>query len=403
MKTLVINTGSSSIKYQLLSMPEGTVLCNGLLERIGEEKGRIIHKTDEGENEMEYIFDEYIPDHEFGMKEVASLLSDDKIGVIKDVKEVELVGHRIVHGGDRFHSITRIDDKVKEAILELSNLAPLHNPANLVGINTAEKVFPHAIQVGVFDTAFHQSIPEIAYRYALPENFYKENAIRAYGFHGTSHRYVSRIAAGFLNKNPEDTSLITLHLGNGASVCAVKNGKSIDTSLGMTTITGLVMGTRIGDIDPGVLIYMQEILGLKYEDVKRILTKESGLLGLCGDNDLRNIVARYEKDDEQAILALSIYAYRIKKYIGSYLAAIGKVDAIVFTAGVGENSALIRDLATRNLEHLGIAVDPAKNGRKSRERRDISTANSPIKTLVIPTNEEFEIARQAYALVNEID
>jgi acetate kinase len=402
MKTLVINTGSSSIKYQLLSMPEGSVLCSGLLERIGEKKGRIIHKTVEGENEKEYIFDEFIPDHEFGMKEVASLLSDDKIGVIKDVQEVELVGHRIVHGGDRFHTITLINDKVKEAILELSNLAPLHNPANLVGINTAEKVFPHATQVGVFDTAFHQSIPETAFRYALPEKFYKENAIRAYGFHGTSHRYVSRIAAEFLNKKPEDTSLITLHLGNGASVCAVKNGKSIDTSLGMTTITGLVMGTRIGDIDPGVLIYMQEILGLKYEDVKRILTKESGLLGLCGDNDLRNIVARYEGGDEQAILALSIYAYRIKKYIGAYIAAIGKVDAIVFTAGVGENSSLIRDLATRGLEHMGIAVDPLINERKSKERRDISTMDSTIKTLVIPTNEEYEIARQAYALVNEI-
>ena len=402
MKTLVINTGSSSIKYQLLSMPEGAILCSGLLERIGEEKGRIIHKTAEGDNEKEYIFDESIPDHEFGMKEVASLLSDDKIGVIKEVGEVELVGHRIVHGGDRFHSITLINDEVKEAIKELSNLAPLHNPANLVGINTAEKVFPHAIQVGVFDTAFHQSIPETAYRYALPEKFYKENGIRAYGFHGTSHRYVSRMASEFLNKNLEDTSLITLHLGNGASACAVKNGKSIDTSLGMTTITGLVMGTRIGDIDPGVLIYMQEILGLKYEDVKRILTKESGLLGLCGDNDLRNIVARYELGDEQAILALSIYAYRIKKYIGAYIAAIGKVDAIVFTAGVGENSALIRDLATRNLEHLGILIDPLKNERKSKERRDISSLDSSIKTLVIPTNEEYEIARQAYALVNEI-
>jgi acetate kinase len=401
MKTLVINTGSSSIKYQLLDMPDGRILCSGLLERIGEAKGRIIHKTGEEKNEKKYTFDEIIPDHQTGMNRLAKLISDPEIGVLSNVNEVKLVGHRIVHGGDRFHSITRIDDKVKDAIVELSNLAPLHNPANLIGINTAEHVFPDAEQVGVFDTAFHQSIPETAFRYALPERFYKVNGIRAYGFHGTSHRYVSRIAAQFLNKKPEETSLITLHLGNGASVCAVKNGKSIDTSLGMSTITGLIMGTRVGDIDPGVIIYMQEMLGLGYKEVKKILTSESGLLGLSGDNDLRSLSKRYEEGDPQAILALSIYSYRIKKYIGAYLAAIGKIDALVFTAGVGENSALIRALSTQDLEHIGIALDPSKNEEKSSVQRDISSKGASIKTLVIPTNEEYEIARQAYALVNE--
>lgn len=382
-------------------MPEGSVVCSGLVERIGEEMGRVLHKYGLEEDKKEIIIDQKISTHQEGLNLVADLLSHSEHGVISDVNEVTLVGHRIVHGGDRFHCVTRITDSVKDAIDELSNLAPLHNPANLTGINTAEKVFPKAIQVGVFDTAFHQSIPEVAFRYALPEKLYKENGIRLYGFHGTSHRYVSRRAAEFLGKKPEETSLITLHLGNGASMAAIKNGKSIDTSLGMSTISGLVMGTRVGDIDPGVLIYMQEVLGYDWRDVKRILNKESGLLGLSGDNDLRNISDRYLQGDEQAKLALSIYVYRIKKYIGAYIAAIGKIDAIVFTAGVGENSNLIRKLVANNLAHLGISIDLDKNKTRSNTERDLSDTNASIKTLVIPTNEEFEIARQAYALISE--
>ena len=382
-------------------MPEGSVVCSGLVERIGEEMGRVLHKYGLGEDKKEVIIDQKISTHQEGLNLVAELLSHSEHGVISNVNEVTLVGHRIVHGGDRFHCVTRITDSVKDAIDELSNLAPLHNPANLTGINTAEKVFPKAIQVGVFDTAFHQSIPEVAFRYALPENFYKEDGIRLYGFHGTSHRYVSRRAAEFLGKKPEETSLITLHLGNGASMAAIKNGKSIDTSLGMSTISGLVMGTRVGDVDPGVLIYMQEVLGYDWRDVKRILNKESGLLGLSGDNDLRNISDRYLQGDEQAKLALSIYVYRIKKYIGAYIAAIGKIDAIVFTAGVGENSSLIRELVAKNLDHLGISIDLEKNKNRSNAERDLSDTNASIKTLVIPTNEEFEIARQAYALISK--
>jgi acetate kinase len=397
MKTLVINTGSSSIKYQLINMPSGDVLCSGLVERVGEKKGRIIHKF----GEKEIVFNEAILDHQFGMNRVAELISDKDFGVISDVDEVGLVGHRIVNGGDRYTSITKIDEAVKDAISELAVLAPLHNPANLIGINTAEGVFPNAIQVGVFDTAFHQTIPEKAFRYAIPNNFYFEDGIRAYGFHGTSHRYVSRLAANFLDKKVNETSIISIHLGNGASITAIKNGESIDTSLGMSTITGLIMGTRVGDIDPGVIIYMQEVLGISIKKLKNILYKESGLMGLAGDNDVRSITERYLKGEEEAKVALSIYGYRIKKYIGAYLAVIGRIDAVVFTAGVGENSSLIRSLATQGLEHLGITLDESKNLEKSSEIRDISTANSPIKVLVIPTNEEYEIARQAYSLVNE--
>jgi acetate kinase len=401
MKTLVINTGSSSIKYQLIDMPEGTVLCSGLVERIGEDKGRIIHKITSKKEEM--IFKESIPDHVYGMNKVSDLLSNKDFGVINDVNDVPLVGHRIVHGGDRFSSITKITNEVKVAIRELSILAPLHNPANLIGIETAEHVFPNAVQVGVFDTAFHQSIPEKAFRYALPERFYQENGIRAYGFHGTSHRYVSKLAAEYLGKKIENASLITIHLGNGASITAIKDGKSIDTSLGMSTISGLVMGTRIGDIDPGVLIYMQEELGLSFKELKTILNKESGLLGLTGENDVRTVSERYLNGDAEAKIALSIYAYRIKKYIGAYLAAIGKTDAIVFTAGVGENSSLIRALSTESLDHLGIILDPQKNTLRSAETRSIASDNSSVNILVIPTNEELEIARQAFTLLNEKD
>jgi acetate kinase len=401
MKTLVINTGSSSIKYQLISMPDGDVLCSGLIERIGEDIGRIIHKISSKKEEL--LFEEKIPDHTYGMNRLSFLISNEEFGVLRDVNEVKLVGHRIVHGGDRFSSITKINDEVKDAIKELAILAPLHNPANLIGIETAEKVFPNAVQVGVFDTAFHQSIPEEAFRYALPEKFYKEDGIRAYGFHGTSHRFVSKKAAEFLGKKPEETSLISIHLGNGASITAVKNGKSIDTSLGMSTIGGLVMGTRIGDIDPGVLIYMQEVLGLTFDELKTILNKESGLLGLTGSNDVRTVSKLYEQGDPKAKIALSIYAYRIKKYIGAYLAVIGKIDAIVFTAGVGENSSLIRSLSTKGLDHMGISMNAAKNELKSSKDRCISVDDSPIKILVIPTNEELEIARQAYTLLNEKD
>lgn len=403
MDTLVINTGSSSIKYQFINMPAGKVLCTGLVERIGEESGKITHRKHNNGESTEVVFEEQIPDHEFGMKRVAGLLTDTVLGVIRNTSDVKLVGHRVVLGGEKFSTTSIITADVKKAIDELSIIAPLHNPPNLTGIQVAEQIFPEAVQVGVFDTSFHHTIPNYAYRYAIPEYFYTKLGIRAYGFHGTSHQYVANRAAKMLNKPIEEINLITIHLGNGASIAAIKNGKSIDTSLGMTPISGLVMGTRVGDIDPGVLVYMGESLGLNIKEIKRILNKESGLKGLTGKNDMRIIEEEYENDDPQAVLALNISAYRIKKYIGAYIAVTGNIDAIVFTAGIGENSNIIRKLATDGLSHLGIEIDENLNHSKSKIERDISSPTAKIRTLVIPTNEEFEIARQAYVVYHEME
>jgi acetate kinase len=399
MKVLVINTGSSSIKYQLFNMPEGTVLCTGLLERIGENEGVLTHKKYPGsESELKLYETSAFRDHNVGMKRIASLLVDKEYGVIKDASEVDIVGHRVVHGGEDFSSTTEITDAVKDKIKELSPLAPLHNPANLIGIEVAEQIFMSAKQIGVFDTAFHQSLPNYAYRYAIPNDLYKDHGVRVYGFHGTSHRYITKRMARILNKPLNEVNIITIHLGNGASMAAVKNGKSIDTTLGLTPLPGLVMGTRSGDIDPGVIFYLSETLDYELKDIKSLLNKESGLKGLAGDNDMRGVSERAENGDKEAMLALSIYTYRIKKYIGAYLAAIGKVDAIVFTAGVGENSSLIRRLAVQDLKHLGIDIDHDCNSEKGKGERKISKSNSPVDIWVIPTNEEFEIARQAFEL-----
>ena len=396
MNTLVINTGSSSIKYQFINMPSGEVLCAGLVERIGEEKGKITHKKYTEGDATDIVINEQILDHKYGMKRVASLLTDSDYGVITDTSAVKLVGHRVVLGGEKFKTTSVITSEVKKTIDTLSVIAPLHNPPNLIGIQGAEQIFPNALQVAVFDTSFHHTLPDYAFRYAIPEYFYKDHGIRVYGFHGTSHQYVTGRAAKMLNKPLDQVNLITIHLGNGASITAVKNGKSIDTSLGMTPVTGLVMGTRVGDIDPGVLIYMEESLGIDIQEIKRIINKESGLKGLTGENDLRLIQEEFLKGDQKAALALKLYAYRIKKYIGSYLAVIGKVDAIVFTAGVGENSDLVRKMATEGLSHLGIELNEELNSSKNKEEREISSDSAKVKTFVIPTNEEFEIAKQAY-------
>ncbi len=402
MNTLVINTGSSSIKYQFINMPSGEVLSSGLVERIGEETGTITHRKFINGVKSEVVFNEEIPTHEIGMKRVASLLTDAEFGVIENTSDVKLVGHRIVMGGEKYSKTSVITDEVKETIEKLSSIAPLHNPPNLIGIHVAEQIFKEATQIGVFDTSFHSTLPEYAYRYAIPNYLYEEHGIRVYGFHGTSHQYVTERAAKILNKKLNKVNLITIHLGNGASITAVKNGKSIDTSLGMTPTTGLVMGTRVGDIDPGVILYMEDSLGIEIDEVKRIINKESGLKGLTGNNDLRFIEAQFEKGDEKAALALKIYAYRIKKYIGSYLAIIGRVDAIVFTAGVGENSSTIRKMVTEDLSHLGIEIKEDLNLSKSKLERDISSGKAKIKTLVIPTNEELEIAKQAFLVYGEV-
>ena len=399
MKTLVINTGSSSIKYQLFDMPEGQVISSGLIEQIGEDHGHVKHKR--FIRGVEDVHEEHAPilHHQAGMNKLAALLTDKQHGVIQKTSEIELVGHRVVHGGEDFASTTIITKEVVKTIDRLANLAPLHNPPNLIGIRMAQKVFTEAKQIGVFDTAFHQTIPEYAFKYALPEKLYKENGVRVYGFHGTSHRFIAKQTAKVLEKPLEKTNLISVHLGNGASIAAIKNGQSIDTSLGLTPLPGLVMGTRSGDIDPAIIFYLHEQVGLPINEIKNILYKESGMKGLTGTNDLRIIEEKAEKGDQQARIALEIYTYRIKKYIGAYMAVLGRTDAIVFTAGVGENSPTIRKMSLGSLSQCGIVLDEDANLAATGTAL-ISAETSPIKIFVIPTNEELEIANQAYALVS---
>lgn len=392
MKIVIINSGSSSIKYQLIDMPSKEVICSGMIDRIGLETSNFTYKTNK--DSIEEILP--IANHKIGLEKIAQLLLDETIGVIKSTQEIEAVGHRVVHGGASFSDTVMIDDEVKEKIKQLFELAPLHNPANLEGIIVAEEVFPSAKQVAVFDTAFHQTMPEVAYRYAIPNYLLTENKIRAYGFHGTSHKYVSEKAIGFLEKS---SKIITIHLGNGCSITAVKDGKSIDHSMGFGPMNGLVMGTRSGDIDQSVIFYMINTLGYKLSEVNTVLQKQSGMLGLTGHSDLRDIQANAEKGDVNCQLALDMNVYRIKKYIGSYAAVLNGIDAIVFTAGIGENSVYIRKSVCADMQFLGLELDEAKNEIRSGEIREINTANSKAKILVVPTNEELEIAHQVYDLI----
>ncbi|NOQ92236.1 MAG: acetate/propionate family kinase [Flavobacteriaceae bacterium] len=394
MKILIINSGSSSIKYQLIQMPSQQVICSGMVERIGLDNAVIHFKSDQ--NDLEEILD--IPTHQIGLEKIASLLLDDKIGVIKNAGEINVVGHRVVHGGSDFAKTTLINKAVKDKIKELFALAPLHNPPNLVGIEVAEKIFPNAKQVAVFDTAFHQTIPEVAYKYAIPNQFLNENQIRLYGFHGTSHKFVSEKANEYLNKN--DSKIITIHLGNGCSISAIENGKSIDHSLGFGPMNGLIMGTRSGDVDQSVIFYLVKSLGYSIDEVNTILQKESGMLGLTGFSDLREIEDEAEKGNKTCALALQMNAYRIKKYIGSYTAAMNGLDAIIFTAGIGENSSTIRKMVCDDMEFLGINLDLEQNAIRSKEIREINTENSKTKILIVPTNEEIEIAKQSFKLLN---
>jgi acetate kinase len=398
MNILVVNAGSSSIKYQLIDMNTEQVLSSGIVERIGLEEGNIKHKyISEGK---EYKTNETfaIPDHSVGLKRVAELLVDKEVGVISEPSEIKAVGHRLVHGGEAFTKTVVISEEVKDKVKELFPLAPLHNPANLVGVEVAEKVFPNAIQVGVFDTAFHQTMPEVAYRYAIPKEMYTEMGIRKYGFHGTSHKYVAEKAMKYLKK-PE-AKIITIHLGNGASMAAITAGKCMDTSMGIGPLNGLIMGTRSGSIDPSIIFYLVEQKGYTVEEVNTILNKKSGMQGLTGDTDMRDVEARYLKGDKDAILAYEMYAYRIKQYIGSYAASINGLDAIVFTAGIGENDTIVRGLVCEKMDYLGIQLDAEKNAVRSKEIREINTETSETKVLVVPTNEELEIARQSSAWIH---
>lgn len=393
MQVLVLNSGSSSIKFQVFNMPEENILCSGHIERIGFEDAKFTFKT--SSHKLETVTS--ILNHNQGLILLSKQLLDKETGVINSPNDIEIVGHRVVHGGQYFKSTTEITPEVKAKIEELSTLAPLHNPPNLEGINVAETIFPQAKQIAVFDTAFHQSIPEVAYKYAIPNSLLKKDNIRLYGFHGTSHKYVSEKAIEYLN-NPK-SKIITIHLGNGCSMTAIKDGKSIDHSLGFAPMNGLIMGTRSGDIDPSIIFHLVNSLGYSLDDIYTMLQKESGMLGLTGYNDLRDIEAEAEKGNEKCQLALKMNAYRIKKYIGSYTAILNGLDAIVFTAGIGENSDTIRRLTCKDLDYLGISLNLDKNTVRSVNIREIQDDTSKVKILVIPTNEELEIAKQAMSLI----
>jgi acetate kinase len=397
MKVVIINSGSSSIKYQLIDMPENAVICSGMIDRIGLETSNLSYVTDS------IKVQETLPiaNHKIGLEKIAQLLMDDKVGVIKSTSEIQAVGHRVVHGGSSFTKTVVITEEVKEKIRQLFDLAPLHNPANLEGINVAEEIFNTAQQVAVFDTAFHQTIPVVAHKYALPNYLLTENKIRLYGFHGTSHKYVSENAIHYLTQNSvtKGSNIITIHLGNGCSMTAVKDGKSIDHTLGFGPMNGLIMGTRSGDVDQSVIFYLVNSLGYSLDDVNTMLQKQSGMLGLTGFSDLRDIEANAENGNVECQLALDMNAYRIKKYIGAYTAVLNGLDAIVFTAGIGENSSYIRKLVCTDMDYFGLELDQAKNEVRSKEIREINTPNSRTKILVIPTNEEIEIANQVYELL----
>lgn len=399
MKILVLNSGSSSIKYQLFSMAQRTVLASGVVEKIGESESLLSYKT--RTPEASHQFEETIQKHNEGMDRIVELITDTDIGVIQEKAEVDAVGHRVVHGGETFHKPTVIDDSVIAAVKEHSPLAPLHNPANIVGIEVARKVFKDAVQVAVFDTAFHQTIPPRAYLYALPYELYTDMKIRKYGFHGTSHHYVAETAAGVLNRELSELNLITVHLGNGGSMTAVQNGKSIDTSMGMTPLEGLIMGTRSGDIDPAIPYYITANSDYTIQDVDAILNKKSGLKGICGQNDMREILAASQNGDEKAALAVDMYVYRIKKYIGAYTAVLGHVDAIVFTAGIGEHSPEIRRRVCEGMETLGLILDEKANQKETGENQELHAPASPVKILLIPTNEELKIALETEKVVRQ--
>ncbi|MCX2485925.1 acetate/propionate family kinase [Pedobacter sp. MR2016-24] len=397
MNILVINSGSSSLKYQLFKMPEKAPVCSGLVERIGIEGAFIKHSIYIGGRKLTIEKDNFIANHGDALKHVLVLLSEGENAVIASPDDITAVGHRVVHGGEHFSGPTLITAEVKQQIKKLFSLAPLHNAVNYKCIEVAEETFPGARQIAVFDTAFHQSIPEEAYRFAIPEWYYKEHGIRVYGFHGTSHKYVSAEAARWLNK--PDAKLISIHLGNGCSMTAIKSGRSVDTSMGFGPLSGLMMGTRSGDIDPSVILHLMEHSGYTLEQLSTLLNKQSGLLGVGGSSDMRDIRKLVSEGNPAAELALKIYAYRIKKFIGSYSAVLNGVDAILFTAGVGENDSAMRAAVCKEMDYLNIVLDEQKNLQYKGEILDIGTEASKVKILVIPTNEEYEIADQCFGLL----
>lgn len=397
MNILVINCGSSSLKFQLINAQDENLIAKGLCERIGIEGSRLVYRKTGGEKE---ITETPMANHTVAIELVLKALTNEKSGAIKELSEIGAVGHRIVHGGEKFASSTIINDEVMKAIEECSELAPLHNPANLVGIRACEELMPDTPMVAVFDTAFHQTMPQEAYLYGIPYEYYKKYKIRRYGFHGTSHSYVSKRAAQILDKNYEDMKIIVCHLGNGASVSAVKNGKCVDTSMGLTPLEGLIMGTRSGDIDPAIMEFIAHKEGKDVDGVMELLNKQSGVLGLSDNlsSDFRDIEKSFAKGEEVGIRCLKAFSYRVAKYVGAYVASMNGADAICFTAGVGENSPVIRELVCEYLGYLGIELDDAANHKRG-EDIVVSMNENGTKVLVIPTNEELAIARETYALV----
>ena len=398
MKILVLNSGSSSIKYQLFNMKEEKVLAKGVVERIGIDDAFLEYENHEGK---EVKIESDIEDHARGIELVIDSLLSEEHGVLDSMQEINAVGHRVVHGGEKFAHSTLINEDVIEKMEDVSELAPLHNPPNLAGIKVCKEMMPETPQVGVFDTAFHQSMPEEAYMYAIPYEYYEKHGIRRYGFHGTSHKYVAARTAEMMGEDEKDLKIITCHLGNGASVAAVDGGESVDTSMGLTPLEGLVMGTRSGDLDPAIIPFLMKKEGLDAQEVDTILNKKSGLLGVSGvSNDSRDIKEAAKEGNDRAELARNLFNYRVKKYIGAYSAAMGGVDAIVFTAGIGENAIGVRRDIMKDMEYMGIEIDEEANDVRG-EAREISTESSDVKVYTIPTNEELVIARDTKEIVEE--
>ena len=390
---LVINAGSSSLKYSLVDASTGTSVAGGLVERIGESNGLLRHRGPDGESERE----QRIESHDDALRAVLHAFASE--GPSLDDIELAAIGHRVVHGGDRFADPVLIDDELIKAVTELIPLAPLHNPANLEGMEVARRIFPDLPQVAVFDTAFHQTLPEHAYTYAVPAAWKEDHRVRRYGFHGTSHAFVSGEAARLLDREPAEVNVIVLHLGNGCSATAVRGGQSVDTSMGMTPLEGLVMGTRSGDLDPALHAHLHREVGWSLEEIDRVLNRESGLKGMAGENDFRELMKLVDAGDAAATLAFEVYCYRIRKYVGAFYAALGRIDAIVFTAGVGQHAPRMREQVLGGLEALGIRLDNDRNQADSLEARVVSVEDSPVAVMVIPTNEEWEIARQSLSVV----
>ncbi len=398
----MINTGSSSIKYQLFDMADEKVLASGLAEKIGEDEGLLAQNViSEHGDGQEKVVKGVISDHREGLRQIVDLLVHPDFGVIQDKSEISAVGHRVVHGGEAFKAPTIINEEVISEIKKNIPLAPLHNPPNLAGIEVARSIFPDAPHVAVFDTAFHQTIPAKAFLYALPYVLYRKSGVRRYGFHGTSHAYVAERSAQYLGQPLSDLDIITIHLGNGASMAALKNGKCVDTTMGMTPLEGLVMGTRTGDVDPAIPFFLAGHLKMSLDEIDELLNKESGLKGICGTNDMREVLEKRETGDERAEIALDIYAYRIKKYIGAYFAVLGGLHGLIFTGGIGENAPVVRELCCRGLGRLGIEIDEGKNNAAEKGVREINLPDRGVKILVVPTNEELKIAQETKMVIEK--